>query len=231
LDRVTEHTKVIAVSWVQYQTGSVTDLEYLSKQLSGKGIWLVADVIQGVGVRPFDFHNSGFDIVCGGGHKWLCSNYGVGFMAVKKSRMNQMIPLEFGAMTYGNPDTRKSFEIQPKISAARYEPGSKSMVETIALIETLRLFSEMGMQNIFNEASRLADRLREGLKSLGFKTFCTDGPIVNFTSNDSDLNALAQKLKEAQISFALRGPGLRLSVHAFNHDSEIEKILEVLRPR
>jgi hypothetical protein len=32
--------------------------------------------------------------------------------------MQEMTPIEVGAMTYGDPDTKKSFEIQPKTTAA-----------------------------------------------------------------------------------------------------------------
>jgi cysteine desulfurase / selenocysteine lyase len=76
LQRVTQKTKAIAISWVQYQSGAVTDMKELSRQLKGKNIWLIADVIQGAGVRPLDFKATGFDVFCGGSHKFMCSGYG-----------------------------------------------------------------------------------------------------------------------------------------------------------
>lgn len=229
LDRVNSKTKVIAISWVQYQTGSVTDLKLLSDKLKGSGIWLVADIIQGAGVRPFHFHDSGFDIVCGGGHKFMCSGYGAGFMIMKKDRMQQLPPIEFGAMTYGYPDTKKSFSIQPKADGSRYEPGSKALVEVIAMAASLDLFTEVGIEPIFKEASRLAGKLRKGLTGFGFKVFSTEGPILNFTTPNSDeLDQVIQKLNQAKISFVHRGPGIRLSAHGFNRDQEIETVLKTL---
>lgn len=227
LDRVTSKTKVIAISWVQYQTGSVTDLKALSTSLKNRGIWLVADVIQGAGVRPFHFHDSGFDLICGGAHKWLCSGYGVGFMAVRKEKIDQLRLLEFGAMTYGNPDTPKSFTIEPKPTAARFEPGSKSMIEVIAMTKTLDLFEAAGMEAISAEASRLGRRLRQGLEQIGFEHACAEGPIVNFSSRDD--KAVAELLKSAKISHALRGPGVRISLHAFNSETEVDQTLDLLK--
>jgi selenocysteine lyase/cysteine desulfurase len=230
LERVTNKTKVIAVSWVQFLTGSVTDLKALSDALKGRDIWLVADLIQGVGVRPFHFHESGFDIVCSGSHKWLCSGFGAAFMAVKKQRIEQLEPLEYGAMTYGMPETPKSFTNKMKTTGHRFEPGSKSMVEIIAMSETLKLFSSTGMENIFSEASRLADALRAGLRGLNLEILTpSEGPILNVTSGREDLNLkMAHALKENKISYALRGPGIRLSLHAFNLDVEVEKTLGAL---
>ena len=232
LDRVTAKTRVIAVSWVQFQTGSVTDLRMLSQALKGSGIWLVADVIQGVGVRPFNFHESGFDVVCGGSHKWLCSSYGASFMAVKEARMMELEPHAFGAMTFGTPDTEKSFVIQPKADSSRYEPGSKSMIEVIAMGESLDLFTQFGIDNIFKESCRLGMRLQSGLKELSFEVI-SDGPIINFVTNEAlkpqtKLQSIMKNLEDAKISFARRGPGVRLSLHAYNKDSEVDRILNLL---
>lgn len=229
INRVTGKTKVVAISWVQYQTGSVTDLKTLSQTLRHSGIWLVADVIQGVGVRPFNFHDCGFDAVCCGSHKWLCSSYGAAFMAIKRARIPELAPLAVGAMTYGTPDTEKSFAILPREDARRYEPGSKAMVPLIAMGTTLDLFASVGIGAIFGEACRLGDRLRSGLSTLGFKVVSPEGPIVAFgSSSQTTIEKVAQALKEGKVSFAQRGPGIRLSVHAYNRDAEVDRVLEIL---
>lgn len=227
LDRVNERTRVVAISWVQYQTGSVTDLRALADALNGTGIWLVADVIQGAGVRPFAFADCGFDVVCGGSHKFLCSAYGAAFMAVKKARLEQMNPLAVGAMTYGDPDTVKSYSLATKSDASKLEPGSKAVVETIALGATVDLFSQFGIQNIFGEASRTAERLRAGLATLGCQVYSPEGPIVTFASK-ADLVKTTQALDQACVSYAKRGPGIRLSTHGFTRDSDIDRVLTLL---
>ena len=226
INKITAKTKVIAVSWVQYQTGSVTDLKKISEAVKGKDIWLVADVIQGVGVRPFNFHDSSFDIIGGGSHKWLCSSYGAAFLLVKKERIPQLAPIEVGAMTYGNPDTVKSFSINPKNNSHRFEPGSKAMLEVIAMGEVAQLLGSVGIENIFKEACRLADLLRAGLRQRGYTLNCTSGPIVNFTTND--LQIVESKLTKARIAFVKRGPGIRVSTHAYNRDEHVNYFFKVL---
>jgi cysteine desulfurase/selenocysteine lyase len=230
LNAINEKTKVITISWVQFMTGAVTDLKQLSAAIKDRDIWLVADIIQGVGVRPFNFHETEFDIVCSGSHKWLCSNYGAAFMAVKGSRLNEMIPIEFGAMTFGTPDTPKSFTRPIKKTGHRFEPGSKSMIEIIAMGETLDLFEKVGLENIFQEANRLGTKLCAGLQKSGVKVYLPhQGPIVNFSTGSIEKDhALAGLLAKKKISYALRGPGIRLSVHAFNTDAEIEECLKVV---
>lgn len=231
LEHVTDRTRVVAISWVQYQAGAVTDLAEISGALRGRHIWLVADGIQGLGVRPFSFKDSGFDVVCFGSHKWLCSGYGAAFMAVRHERFAELGPREVGAMTYGNPDTPKSFSIEPRTTAARYEPGSKAIVEILALGATLDLFESVGSDTIFREASRLSDRLRDGLRDLGFRLHCAAGPIVNFSADEKNgvvLSRCEEALRSARASYARRGPGIRLSLHGFNCDDEVDRVLAAL---
>lgn len=227
LSKVTTKTKAIAISWVQYQTGSVTDLEMLSKELKGKNIWLVADIIQGVGVKPFDFHKCGFDIVCSGSHKFMCAGYGAGFMAVKKDRLHEIAPLEYGAITFGTPDTEKSFSIKPKSDSIKFEPGSKNMMEVIALGETLDLFEKVGIEAIYNEASRLGKKLTKGLQDLSIPINSEEGHIINF-SDLKNRDQIAEKFLKTKLSFAKRAAGIRLSFHAYNSDGDVEKVLSLL---
>lgn len=225
LSQITEKTKVVAISWVQYQTGAMSNLKALSEALRERNIWTVADVIQGVGVYPFNFHDCGFDIICGGSHKWLCSGFGGAYMLLRKERRDELRPREFGAMSFGTPDTEKSFDIALRSDGRRFEPGSKAMIEVIAMGATLDLFIKHGIHNISSEATRLATKLSDGLKENGVEIISPTGPIVNALISDK-----AQKnLAAAGVSFAKRGPGVRLSLHAFNHDSEVEQVLEIIQ--
>ncbi len=229
LDRVNKKTKAVAVSWVQFTAGALTDLQKISKELQGSGIWLVADIIQGAGVRPFHFHESGFDIVCGGSHKYMCSGYGAAYMLVKKQKIQELQPLHVGAMTYGIPETPNSPNLQPKTDGFRFEPGTKAMVEIIAMGATLELFQKTGIQEIYREASRLALRLATGLRESRFEVIHTEGPIVNFHSADlGKMEKVIQSLQDSKVAFVKRGPGIRLSAHAYNTDEQIDKVLNLI---
>jgi selenocysteine lyase/cysteine desulfurase len=225
LSQVTEKTKVVALSWVQYQSGAMSDLKAIDQALRERNIWTVADVIQGAGVYPFNFHDSGFDIICGGSHKWLCSGFGGGYMLLRKEKRELLRPLEFGAMSFGLPDTEKSFAIALRPDGRRFEPGSKAMIEIIAMSATLDLFEKYGIQNISNEAVRLATRLRDGFKANGIEVISPPGAIVNAVISET----AQKKLAAAHVSFAPRGPGVRFSLHAFNHDFEVEQVLEIIK--
>lgn len=231
LEKVNSRTKVIAVSWVQYQNGSITDLKQISQALKNRNIWLVSDVIQGVGVRPFNFHDSGFDIVCGGSHKFMCSGYGASYMVIRKEKLPELKTLEFGAMTFGTPDTPKSFTSEGRKDARKFEPGSKALIEVIAMQATLRMMNQAGLENIYHEANRLASLLRQNLITTGYSLdSAAEGPIVNVVPHkQTSVEKMIQRLNQSRVSFAPRGRGIRLSTHAYNREDEIERAILALR--
>jgi cysteine desulfurase / selenocysteine lyase len=232
LEAVTERTRVIALSWVQYQTGEVSDLQILSDFARARGIWTVVDVIQGLGARPFDFEALGLDFACGGSHKWLCSPVGVGFLVSRSEHIPKLAPLTIGASTYGTCDDPSDLSCSPKLNALRFESGSKQVLEITALGASAELIYRSGLDQIRTETERLGRLLAEGLLSGGCRTHATAGSspaFVNFSHPKRSLDELSKRLAQSRVSFARRGPGLRLSPHAFNEDGDIQAALEALR--
>lgn len=220
LENVTQRTKVIAFSWVQFQTGAITDFEQITRVAREQGIWTVMDGIQGLGVRPFHFGSSGLDAVCGGSHKWMTSPIGVGFLALRQDRLNELQPVQVGIRTFEIPGGSQHFE-----------PGSKQVLDIVALGASCRWICDTGIGLIAAEAERLARKLVDGLRGLDIPVNSPHGSqwkgaIVNFGSGN--LDTMKKKLVAAGISYAERGPGLRLSPHGFNTDADIDRALNAL---
>lgn len=238
IEAISDKTKIISISWVQFQTGANLDIKKFVNEIrskkNGHEIFIVVDVMQGLGIHPMNFKEWGVDAVAGGSHKWLTSPVGVGFLALKKDRLNQIRPLAIGSSTYGTCDDPSDLECIPKNDVTRFESGSKQVLEITALGASCKMILETGVSNIEAEALRLANKLRSGLSNRGFKindpsnTFF-QSPIVNFSIADSSVMVSAkQKLIQNQINFAMRGPGIRLSPHAFNSEFQIDSVLKTL---
>jgi selenocysteine lyase/cysteine desulfurase len=242
LQAVTENTRVIGISWIQYQTGAATDLERLSTFARARGIFTVVDIIQGAGQLPFDFAKSGLDAVCGGSHKWLCAPVGVGYLCLREELAMKLKPLMIGALTYGTCEDKADLCTSPKRDALRFEAGSKQVLEILALGESVKLLRETGLENIHAENTRLARLLAEGLNERGYAINAPhDTPLaprngfVNFSASPNaplrSQNEIETAFLKNKIAFARRGPGVRLSPHAFNHDDDIRRALAVLEGR
>ena len=233
--QVTDRTKVIAVSWVQYRNGAITDLQELAAFAKSKGILTCVDIIQGAGLLPFDFVESGIDFACGGSHKWLTSPASLGYLVIKPELIEMLTPLSVGAMSFGGFDKLSDIHGQLVKGIARFEPGGRSLLEMVAMGETLKLINDTGLLNITSEIESLSRRLLSGLAERGFEIHSPHGlsfrgSIVNFvpTSKTPSIDQLEQRLTSSKISFAKRPPGIRLSPHAFVTTDQIDRTLEVL---
>lgn len=234
---LTPKTKIIAFSWVQFQTGAITDLQALTHEARARGIFTVADIIQGAGLLPFNFAESGLDAACGGSHKWLTSPLSTGYLCLREEHVTRLEPLSVGAITYGTPDTPIDLNAKPKANIHRFEPGSKNMADIAALGASLELIEKTGIARIAQEAEWLAKRLMHGLRERGYAINSPHGShhrgaIVNFQpsaqSRTKTLGEIEAKLHKNKISFALRAGGVRLAPHAFNTADEIDQIMSLL---
>ena len=237
LTLVTERTRVIALSWVQFQTGAITDLKALSEFARPRGILTCVDVVQGLGMLPFHFAESGIDAVSGGSHKWLVSPLSVGYLCLREGLIDSIPPLMVGAITYGTPDDPVDERAKPRAGAERFEPGSKNVIEIAALGASLDLFLKIGVEQIAQEIEWLSRTLAHELRSRDYIVHSPHGihhrgSIVNFTpgphTRHQTCDAVALVLDKAGVSYARRPPGIRLSPHAFNTRLDIENIVALL---
>ena len=238
-------TRVVAVSWVQFHNGAMIDLKSLAGECRARGIFLVVDAIQGLGLFEMHMESWGVDAVCGGSHKWLVSPVGVGFMAISSALQARLRPLVVGAQSFGSCDDPTSEVCVLKNDATRFESGSKASMEIMALGASIELILATGAAVLGQEARRLAIRLREGLEERGYQILCPHGhgsktlqhelhvgSIVTFTAAASSAlrgnKEIYDKLRATGIHAVVRGGGIRLSPHAFNSDYDVDKALSAL---
>ncbi len=234
---ITDKTKVIASSWVQFKSGAMCDLKTLSALARSKNIFTAIDVIQGAGCLPFNFTELGLDAVSGGSHKWFAAGHGAGFLCLREEHLERIFPIMVGAGTFGGSERPVDLDAKPRSGAARYEPGGKAISQIISLGAAADLFTQTGIENIAQEIETSSLALGQSLEERGYQVNWPQGnyrrgSIVNFSPRPSSrfktLTEIGEALKFAGISFATREPGIRLSPHAFNTKEDIESVLVAL---
>lgn len=230
VEKITSKTKVIAISWVQFLTGAKIDLEALGKITQEKNIFLFVDIIQGLGIHPFEMKKWGVDAVAGGSHKWLFSPVGLGYLAIDQKHISKIKPHNIGSMTFGTCDDPTDSVCMPKLDAMKFESGSKQVLEITALGASVDLILKTGVKLIEKETLRLATKLRIGLEEKGYKVYSPyevhnhQTAMVNFIPKKDTISAL----KSIPCNFAIRGPGVRLTPAAFVLDAAIERVIAAL---
>lgn len=231
LSALTAQTRVVAFSWMQFQTGAMMDFAKVIKEAKSRGIFVFVDAMQGMGILPFELWSLGVDALACGSHKWLVSPVGAGFLAIRKEHIANMKPHNYGAMTFGTCDDPSDFACLPKKDASKYEPGSKQVFEITALGASVDLILQSRVENLYAEALRLKHQLVTICEHWGCEILHPNQetqievPILNILPpKNSASTQFSAHLQSHGILHALRGPGIRLAVHAFNSERDLERV-------
>ena len=235
LGAVDARTRVITVSLVQFSNGYRVDVGTLATRCRERGVRLVVDAIQGVGVVPVDVHDSGVDFLACGAHKWLCAPIGIGFIYVQKDRLPELRLTEVGhGSVVPVPATYTDYRFKLRPDARRFEAGVTSYANVRAFGAALDLLEGVGVAQVRRHVSRLAAHLITSLEAQGYKLRSHQRPddaagIVSFTSDRRSSEELRAQLAALGIVVSVRESAIRVSVHAFNTKDEVDTLLAALR--
>lgn len=232
LEAITPGVRIVAVSWVQFQTGSIIDLVRLGERCREQGAYLVVDAIQGLGQLPFSFDLLPIHFVAGGSHKWLCSSNGQGFFAAKPEFMSQLSPIAVGGGTFNRFGTFADPAAAMESSARRFEPGGYGFIPVLALEASLAVMEGVGVEAIEERIRGLSSRLRQGILALGLDLVTPldqRGGITSLRLREEREAGFLRACQDARVAAVKRGEVIRLSPHAFCTTDEVDMVLELLK--
>ncbi len=248
--RITPRTKVIAISSVQWTSGYHCDLRALSELCREHGIFLVVDAIQQLGAIPLDVKATPADFIACGGHKWLNSPFGMGFLYVNRETMPRLnllttglmgtVPPEGGWGAYlESPDAQAVRGYRFLDEARRYEVGgTTNFGGAAALGLSLSLIRELGKDAIAEQVHTLTDHLVAELARIGVRVVTEldrehRAGIVAFDLGSAERNRkLAKDLESKKIivsvRYSARVGGVRVCCHFYNSAEDIDRLIEAI---
>ena len=250
-ERLTPRTRVITVSTVQWTNGYRLDLAALSQLCHEHGVWLVADATQQLGAITLDVRQTPVDILACGGHKWLNSPFGCGFLYINHDVLPDLLPPLAGYLSiedppggwgeyFQSPDTTPVKEYRFVSAARRYETGGTSNYPgAIGLAASLKMIQELGLHRIAEHIYSLTDQLIAGLDRLGV-TIVTPrarenrSGIVTFSVGSAvqNVNVMQRLLKKkilTSVRYTSNVGGIRVSCHFYNSPEDIDTLLAELK--
>lgn len=245
LARVDERTRAIATSTITFVPGFRTDLAALSEACERRGILLVVDATQSVGVIETDVMAPALGALVTSTHKHLLSIYGQGLLWCRRDWAERMRPTHVGqhgmADPYRHPADDDLFEIDLAPGARRFETGFL-YAGTTALAQSLEMLMEVGVERIEAHATGLAKRLADGLAQRGLPVnrdpfgqppshIVTVGRLEAgelYAISDPLLSAIHQALTDARVRHSGRRGVLRFAFHLYNDASDVERVLDVV---
>ncbi|GAA5508840.1 aminotransferase class V-fold PLP-dependent enzyme [Novipirellula caenicola] len=238
IEAADQSTRMIAVSWVGYASGFRLDIDELVAQAHQRGILVFLDAIQGLGMFPLDLEKVPVDFLAADGHKWLLGPEGAGIAMI---RSEHLLKIRVGNVGWGSVKNSYNYN-DPKLElrdeAARFEAGSANMVGLGGLSASLEMFLAVrrchGDQAIGDRVVTLATRLDGLLRELGVQSSLAEDPknrsgIVNFSVAGAEPAAIRSRGLEQDVVLSCRGNGVRASIHAYNNEEDLQRLVTVVR--
>jgi cysteine desulfurase / selenocysteine lyase len=229
---ITENTRVLVTSYVQFGTGFRQNLPALGRLCRERNLIFVVDATQGMSVFPIDVVDSGIDFLVFSGYKWAQAGYGVGGLYVAPRFLDRRSYPVAGWWSARDPEAVINDRLDLKETAAALEVGCPHFAGIFALGAALTLFEKIGVRQVEERIHELTDYLHQRLESLGFRIASSQkreqrsGITIVEMPNAPEV---VKRLAERKIITSARGKGLRVSVHIFNNFDDIERLLAALQ--
>ena len=249
---VDDKTKLIVMSTLEWCNGWQSDLKELGDYCKEKGVYLVVDAVQQLGVTKIDTKACHIDILTAGGHKWLNSPYGTGVLYVNKETLpklkqsyagylNTTVPEGGWGAYWENPAAPSVNNWTFDNTARKFEIGGTSnYTGAIALGESLALVNEIGIENIEKRVREIAVYCMDRIEEIGGTLITHRDPghfggiVIARLYDDLDVDRMIlKKLHARRIFIAQRFTdfigGFRISCQYFNNEKDIDTMIDAMK--
>lgn len=239
---MTPRTRIVSVSLVRYNDGSLLDAPRVAEACHKQGALLLLDVSQCCGAMSMDVDKLGADFLVCAGYKWLLSPFGTGFFWIKSEHLATVRPGPFYWMAVQGSDNFSALNFddpKPAPNAKRWDApewASYFNFNLAAMDTSVELVSRMGPERVTAHNRRLIDFMFERLpKDRCIPASPLDaakrGPYGCFSARSREKTTeLYQRLRKENVIVSLREGNIRVSPHLYNTERDIDRLISVITP-
>lgn len=232
---ITSKTRVISVSAIQYLSGFKADLVTIGKLCRDHDIFFVVDGIQALGGFQIDVRESNIDALATGGHKWLMSPMGIGFLYLSDRICQHLRPFKTGWLSVKEPWDLHNYDQQWLPVSQHLETGSPNMLGITGLGASIEYLTEIGPSRVSDRIKFLSHYLIKNLSDYPGISLYTPlnenerGGIVTFSiKGRSDYEETISRLKKQSCTISAREGYFRMAPHFYNTTDELDQALSYL---
>jgi cysteine desulfurase family protein len=156
---IRSQTRLIALIHASNVTGGLMPVAEVGKIAKERGILVLLDAAQTIGLIPIDPAKLNIDLLAAPGHKSLLGPMGTGFLYVKQD-------LDLEPLWEGGTGTQSESLKQPTTWPERYESGTCNAPGLAGLAAGIAEVKELGLEAISGHDLRLRSILSDGLDQI-----------------------------------------------------------------
>lgn len=219
-DAVTPDTHLVAFSLAQSSTGDLVDVAAVTGATAAHGALTLCDTTQAVGWMPVDA--GAFDLTICSAYKWLCQPRGTAYLTVRPDVADRLTPTNAG--WYAGESVWDSVYgpgIQLAADARRFDV-SPAWLCWVGAAAAGEVFAALDPERVREHDLALANALRG---RLGLEP--CDRPVITL---EDPTGERADLLERAGIRCASRAGRVRLALHVWNTEADVDLAAEALAP-
>ncbi len=221
-----ERPEVFIFSQVQYLNGIKIDFSFVNQlKKEYPDTLFIADGTQYLGTEAFDFNNSGIDILGASAYKWLGAGLGNGFFMFKPEVEEILQPKNLGFGSTLGKYKEEGNTLIGKFEGSHLDPANIGSIKT-----ALNFQQKIGIAKIENKVKSLSKLAQTAFQDLGL----LENTVIRRSQHSSIFNLKAgqqifEKLEENAVLCSQRGEGIRVGLHYYNTEKDLEKLLKLLK--
>jgi cysteine desulfurase/selenocysteine lyase len=226
-------TRLITSSLVSFYNGYMIPLPAVVEAVRQHSNALFAlDVTQALGRIPLDL--SGVDVVISSTHKWILASHGGGLVGIRSERAAELTSPAGGWFNLKTQVPLGPGRLDPVESlpgAASFAVGMPNFPAIYAIRAALEYITNIGVAAIDQAAAPLVRRCLDGLQQLPIELLTPPDPaniagILAF--KHPAMERIHQRLREANIHVMSHAGRLRIAIHGYNTQADIDHLLTTL---
>lgn len=235
---MTPRTRVISVSHVRFDDGSILDASSLAAACKRNGTLLVLDVSQSCGAIPMDVSSLGADFIVCAGYKYLLSPWGTGFLWAKPENADLLRP---GPYNWFSQDVETFARLnyvdpRPARTLSRWDAAEASSIYNfnLTVMEASARFVLNATPALIHDHNQTLidyffERLPDGYRLASPRQASHRGVFGCIeVGSRSDTESLYQTLRDERFVVALREGKIRVAPHLLNSTQDMDRLLASL---
>ena len=229
--RVDEETLAVVTTHVSNWDGERLDLPLLASRFPDRSFALITDAAQSAGALPLAEIARVCDFVGMPAYKFLLGASGVGFLLVGERWLGDPGPPALGWAGMVNPLPIVPFSLDPAPTAAAFRLGIPNYLGLAGTAVSVGLLASEGAERIAERIAGLTGLVLERLDGIGLdvttpREWRKRAGVLTVIHPDAP--AAMAALAEAGVDVGVEGSEIRVDVHAYNDEPDIDRLIDGL---
>jgi selenocysteine lyase/cysteine desulfurase len=229
---IDETTQLVAITHVCFRNGARLDIPGIVRLARAKGARVLLDCYQSVGSVDIDVQALDLDFAVGGMLKYLLGTAGIGFLYVRGSLIESLLPTNSGWFAQQDIAAMDISANRPASNARRFEAGTPAVVNCYASEAGLKTILAIGTGAIEKRIQALTHDCLQRLREIDWPSVTPAdrqrrGATIAIPSRAAA--QLAAELLRRDIVTSARDDNVRASFHYYNDEEDIDSLITELK--